>query len=159
MSSKTSEKSPLITYGRCIDINNAGIVFSMLALFVPIVAFYITPNAAWAQDLWPFFPAIGFFLGMTAVAIVQMRKCSVINKQSAENISSYLSKNYGIFVSPKSCSAYCGKHLVPNNIILNAENSETGKNIRISLKFSEDLTHVEPLLAGIPMKRAKFARS
>lgn len=146
MSTDDRAKTPLITYGRYIDGGTVTTVWGFLVI-TGLVVVWINDNATmWPPNAWPMFPAAAFIVAALIIGIVQMRRMSAINKQSAENISSYLRENYDLIVAPSACAVYCDVHPVPDNKIINAEYLDSGENVRITLKFSDDLSSVKPSL-------------
>lgn len=146
MSTDSRTKNPLITYGRYLDGGTVVTVWGFLVI-TGLVVIWINDNATqWPPNSWPMFPAVAFIVAALVIGIVQRRRGSALNKQSAENISSYLRENYDLIVDPSVCAAYCDVHPVPNEKIINAEYLESGENVRITLEFSDDLTSVKPSL-------------
>lgn len=156
MSTDSKNNTPLVTHRSYIDVHLMTMVFTVLVVLGGIIPMFLSEKFPWMKDGWTLLPSVVFLAVITAAVVVQVRNGSVTIKESSEKVALYLVRNYGILVDPKACAEYCDNPSVTSDKIINAEDCNSGKSIRVTLRFSKDYTSVMPLLADVPLKNTKI---
>lgn len=153
MSTNYKERTPLIMYGRYLDGASLLTVWGFLVMFGLVILWLNDSMQMPTPYVWPIIPAVMFTVGAVVMGIVQTGKEHINKEKSAENISSYLRENYGIIAGAADCAVYCDSPPTESeDKIINVTNS-SGEKVKITLKFSDDLTSVTPFLYDVTITK------
>lgn len=157
MSTTSKQATPLVTQAR--SLNGAAFLAIFMFLFMSAgISLWImdatkTSTPTWIEALL-LLPAGAFLIGSIITGIIQDKKRSRTIRTNSENVSSYLREHYGILVHPADCAVYCDNPTESSmKKVIPAEDLNTGQNVRITLKFSDNFAAVTPfVVTDTPLK-------
>lgn len=162
MSTASKGATPLVTNPRFL--NGGAFLFIFMVLFMAAgITLTIMDTTRMGtptlMEVLLLLPAGLFLIATIIVGTIQSKKGVAAIRANSENVSSYLREHYGILVHPSDCAVYCENPTdSAMKTVIPAEDLNTGNNIRVTLKFSDNFTAVTPFVVNsAPLKSRVLA--